>query len=292
MPLELMPARLERFVELKRSAWLSTPILWAAKDVPAMPPAVSEPAQQCKTEIDRDLGTEVFPMPQLSFDGGAERDGSGIKWRYATQGLSNLRPPEMLTNADDEITGSQLHDSSSRSRDDATFARKSYIDGVVYMLKALPDDMDDLEKAAVRRAAAHSCKDREGEVGQTTTLPRRAAYRPSDGKKPLLHRCVQGLVATLVLLAHLLFYLFKEGLRIGARYERQYNISQVLVERGFVVAGALGQYSVGLRARINEMSESQVGHALGALTAWALETVIAGVQDGLGEGLQIINRRP
>ena len=178
------------------------------------------------------------------------------------------------------------------------FARKSYIDGVVYMLKALPDDMDELERAAIRQAAATSCKDAvSGEDGGRVAAhhPRgRLGYdgRPVHGEKTFLHRCVQASVALLVLLAWVLFFLFKEGVRMGARYERRYNISQVLIERGVVAASTVGKYSVVLRARINAMSETQAGHAVGALTAWTLENVLAGVQDGLGEGMQMLKKQP
>ena len=79
---------------------------------------------------------------------------------------------------------------------------------------------------------------------------------------------------------------------MGARYERRYNISQVLIERGVVAASTVGKYSVVLRARINAMGESQAGHAVGALTAWTLENVLAGVQDGLGEGVQMLKKQP
>ena len=162
------------------------------------------------------------------------------------------------------------------------------------MLKALPDDMDGLERAAIRQAAAASCQDAASEDSEALSHPRGPNYydRPVSGEKTFLHRCVQGVVALLVLFAYVVFCLCKQGVRLGARYERRYHISQVLMERGFVAASAVGKYGVDLRARISAMGDSQTGHAVGALTAWTLENVVAGVQDGLGEGMQMVRKQP
>ncbi|RYP54825.1 hypothetical protein DL768_000389 [Monosporascus sp. mg162] len=259
MTLELITMRIERFVELRRPAWLSTPILWPTKGiVPVSPPAPGPPVEGMN-DGDESFGTQMLPFN----DGrGADVNGSGIKWKYASQ-------------------GSMLHDASSRHRADAVFARKSYIDGVVYMLKALPEDMDEIERAAVLRAAADSCGERES--------------REREGKgedRTLLHRWVQSLVALVVLLAHALFRLFREGVRLGARYEREHHVSQALVELGLVAAGAVGRCGAILGAAANAAGDSPAGRAVGALAAWVLENVVAGIQDGLGEGMQTVNKRP
>ncbi|RYP41763.1 hypothetical protein DL767_000779 [Monosporascus sp. MG133] len=261
MTLELITMRIERFVELRRPAWLSTPILWPTKDIaPLSSPAPGPPVEGINGG-DKSFGTEMLPFND---DRGADVNGSGIKWKYASQ-------------------GSMLHDASSRYRADAVFARKSYIDGVVYMLKALPEDMDEIERAAVRRAAADSCGERE------------SGEREGEGEgkdRAFLHRWVQSLVALVVLLAHALFRLFREGVRLGARYEREHHVSQALVELGLVAAGAVGRCGAVLGAAANAAGDSPVGRAVVALAAWALENVVAGIQDGLGEGMQTVNRRP
>ncbi|KAK7750364.1 hypothetical protein SLS62_007663 [Diatrype stigma] len=245
-------------------------------------------------------GAEVYSdLPHISLTGddndSAERnsdgDGSGIKWRYATQ-------------------GSQLHEASSRyRRNDAAFARQSYVDGVVYLLKGLPDDMDDLELAAVRQAAADATTTtanantttayHQGLLSDNHDYPnQQLVYHPrqtsrygyghsnddsgsSSSPKPLLHRTVQRLVAALVLLAHLLFCLAREGMRLGARCERRYHVSRIVAERGLAAAGAVGRYMGAVRA-------SPAGHAAAALGARALDAVVAGLQDGLGEGVGML----
>ncbi|RYP80962.1 hypothetical protein DL770_006038 [Monosporascus sp. CRB-9-2] len=259
MTLELITMRIERFVELRRPAWLSTPILWPTKDIAPLSAPAPGPPVEGMDDSDKSFGTEMLPFND---DRGADMNGSGIKWKYASQ-------------------GSMLHDASSRHRADAVFARKSYIDGVVYMLKALPEDMDEIERAAIRRAAADSCGERESGEGEGEREDR-----------TFLHRWVQSLVALVVLLAHALFRLFREGVRLGARYEREHHVSQALVELGLVAASVVGRCGAVLGAAANAAGVSPAGRAVGALAAWALENVVAGIQDGLGEGMQTVNRRP
>ncbi|RYP71423.1 hypothetical protein DL771_004790 [Monosporascus sp. 5C6A] len=263
MTLELITMRIERFVELRRPAWLSTPILWPTKNIAPLSARAPGPPVQGMNDGEKSFGTEMLPFNN---DRGADMNGSGIKWKYASQ-------------------GSILHDASSRHRADAVFSRKSYIDGVVYMLKALPEDMDEIEKAAVRRAAADSCGERVSGEGEGK----------GEGKgedRAFLHRWVQSLVALVVLLAHALFRLSREGVRLGARYEREHHVSQALVGLGLVVTGAVGRCGAVLGAAANAAGDSPAGRAVGALAAWALENVVAGIQDGLGEGMQTVNRRP
>ncbi|RYP10283.1 hypothetical protein DL764_000775 [Monosporascus ibericus] len=289
MTLELVTMRIERFVELRRPAWLSTPILWPTKDITPLSVPTPGPPVGGMNGGDKGFGTEMLPFDD---DRGADVNTSGIKWKYASQGPSVLRParpgsdpppkayvgPVMLIRV---VTGSMLQEASSRHRADAVFARKSYIDSVVYMLKALPEDMDEIERAAVRRAAADSCGERESGDGEG-----------EGADRSFLRRWVQSLVALVVLLAHALFRLFREGVRLGARYEREHHVSQALVELGLFAAGAVGRYGAVLGAAVNAAGDSPAGRAVGALAAWALENVVAGIQDGLGEGMQTANRRP
>ena len=105
MPLELIPElipiRLERFVELRRSAWLATtmfspPAPPPTKDVSTMASTVVEPIRGGNIGVEEDpLENEVLssvrqiPLNNRSNGGSSssvETDGSGIKWRYATQG--------------------------------------------------------------------------------------------------------------------------------------------------------------------------------------------------------------
>ncbi|KAI0594957.1 hypothetical protein F4775DRAFT_571426 [Biscogniauxia sp. FL1348] len=210
---------------------------------------------------------------------------SGVKWRYATQ-------------------GSYLHHSAAREKDDPGFARRSYIDGVAYMLKSLPDDLDDHETRVIRQALPSSCAapaagsalDGNGNGNDAVFMgpggqQRTNSGRPSDQGKTLLHRGVAALVSCMVVFLHLLMSCAVLLICAGAQYERQYSISQHIVSWGLVFATAVGRYSVVLGGKICAMGDGRVGRAMTELAAWTAENVTGGIQDGIGQGLSAIEQK-
>ncbi|KAI1105854.1 hypothetical protein F4804DRAFT_330939 [Jackrogersella minutella] len=214
---------------------------------------------------------EVGQHKPFSFDSYSSNTSSGVKWNYATQ-------------------GSYLQHSASRETEDLVFARKSYIDGVAYMLKALPDDMDDYETSIIRRALPKSCSqvDTDKQIGVGLDRP---GWLPSDRAKTFLHSTVQGFVTGFVLFAYLLLSFLSTVIRAGAHYERQYNISQHVVSSGFVFATAVGKQSGALSEKISAISDGRLGKVMSDLVAWTIESVAGGVQDGIGQGLLLIEQR-
>ncbi|KAI0111901.1 hypothetical protein F4814DRAFT_450574 [Daldinia grandis] len=213
---------------------------------------------------------EDKPKPSRP-DGRVMNASSGVKWRYARQ-------------------GSFLQQSASQETADLTFARKSYIDGVAYMLKALPDDMDEYEASIIYRALPKSCAQLDMN-GQSKGDLGRSGWRPSDRAKTFLHSAVQGFVTGLVIFVYLLLSFFAIVIRAGAYYERQYNISQYIISSSFIFATTVGKQSGALSEKISAISEGKLGKAMSELAAWTIESVAGGVQDGIGQGLQLIEQR-
>lgn len=196
---------------------------------------------------------------------------SGVKWRYAEQGTF-------------------LQHSASRETEDLVFARKSYIDSVAYMLKGLPDDMDNYETSVIRRALPKSCAP-VGINGQIEAAPGRPGWVPSDRAKTFLRSTIQGSVAVIVLFLYLLLSFLAVILRAGADFERQYNVSQHLVSSGLTFATAVGKRSGALGERIYAMGDGKVGKVVSDLAVWTLEGVTGGIHDGIGQGLLLIEQR-
>ncbi|KAF3061203.1 hypothetical protein GL218_04089 [Daldinia childiae] len=201
-------------------------------------------------------------------DGRVMNTSSGVKWRYARQ-------------------GSFLQQSASQETADLIFARKSYIDGVAYMLKALPDDMDEYEVSIIHRALPKSC----AQLGMNGQIKGDPGWRPSDRAKTFLHSAVQGFVTGLVIFIYLLLSFFAIVIRAGAYYERQYNISQHIISNSFVFATTVGKQSGALSEKISALSEGKLGKVMSDLATWTIESVAGGVQDGIGQGLQLIEQR-
>ncbi|KAI0387679.1 hypothetical protein F5Y04DRAFT_274533 [Hypomontagnella monticulosa] len=215
--------------------------------------------------------TEKTKLKPSGLDGNGPNETAGVKWRYAAQ-------------------GSYLQHSASQETADLAFARKSYIDGVAYMLKALPDDIDEYEASVIRQALPNSCIPIEM-GGRIEAGARYPGWLPSDRAKTVLHSAVQGFVTGLVILFYFLLSFLAVAIRAGAYYERQYNISQHIVSGGFGFANAVGKRSGALSEKLYAIGEGKFGKVMSDLAAWILEGVAGGVQDGIGQGLLLIEQR-
>ncbi|OTB08100.1 hypothetical protein M426DRAFT_200989 [Hypoxylon sp. CI-4A] len=235
-------------------------------------------------------GSEDAKQKLESLDTYNRENDSGVKWRYATQGMNPIDLPENITNVLIHYIGHFLQQSASQETTDVVFARKSYIDGVAYMLKALPDDLDDYETTIIRRALPQTLV-RMDINGRIEGNPDRPLWLPSSKVKAFVHSTVQGFVTGFVLFAYLVLSFLASVIRTGAYYERQYNISQYIVSSSFVFAAALGKQSGAISEKVSAMSEGRVGKIVTDLAFWTVESVSAGVQDGIGQGLHLIEQR-
>lgn len=186
-----------------------------------------------------------------------------------------------------------MHTAGTQNSRDIAFTRKSYIDGVAYLLKALPDDLDDHEASVIQRAIPQPCipsvsGDLNGQHDGGVSYQTRG-WRPSDRGRTFLRRAVQTIVARFVWFMYLFIRFIMLLITAGAYYERRYNISQHLVARGFVVANAMGRQSVILSGRVAQMGDGRVGQTVTGLAAWTVESLTGGIQDGVGEGLHMIS---
>ncbi|KAI1809619.1 hypothetical protein GGS20DRAFT_590411 [Poronia punctata] len=183
---------------------------------------------------------------------------SGVKWRYAEQ-------------------GSKLHRTAFLEENDAEFSRKSYIDGLTYMLMGLPDNLSDKERAAIRDALPPSIAIRTAQTTERVAIPSNH-----------LQRCIASIVAFSVLL----LYWASLAIRVAVRYDRDHNVSQRLVSKGFCIVSSAGKHGVDLSAKICAISDGRVGKAISSFAAWTVESVTCGIQDGLGQGLTMVDSRP
>ncbi|KAI0132539.1 hypothetical protein BJ170DRAFT_614360 [Xylariales sp. AK1849] len=191
---------------------------------------------------------------------------SGIKWRYARQGA------HLTTIASEEM-------------DDADFERRSFIDGVAYLLRACPDNLTPLETDIFLRSAPWLAE-------QQRPPPGVALVHPTDRGRTFLHRSVQYTVACLIVLAHALWSFMLIIGRVSTHYEKQYHISDWILANGYGIANAVGRHSVVLSGRINAMGEGKVSQILGGVCAWTVDSLTGGIQDGYGDGMARVRRRP
>ncbi|KAI0100615.1 hypothetical protein GGR51DRAFT_563949 [Nemania sp. FL0031] len=195
---------------------------------------------------------------------------SAIRWRYAEQGMNIQRIAYL------------------EKGQDPTFSRKSYIDGVTYLLMALPENLSDQETAAIREALPPPIAD----TGLSSTQNERmVGWKPPPESRTVLQRWVAGCVAILVVLAHLALSYATIVARVGAYYERKHNISQQIASKSFIFATAIGRHGVILSAKICAMKDGRVGKVVSSIASWTMESVSYGIQEGIGQGMMMVDTK-
>ncbi|KAI1115364.1 hypothetical protein F5Y14DRAFT_411037 [Nemania sp. NC0429] len=179
---------------------------------------------------------------------------------------------------------------------DPDFSRKSYIDGVTYALRALPEDLSDQETTMIRAALPPPITDMGPGRGRRVVRDRdgRAiCWQAPPEHRTLLQRWVASCVAIFVVLVHLALSSMTVVVRVGAYYERKHHISQQIAGWGIVIATAVGRHGVVLSAKICSMKDGRVGRALSStmssIASWTVESVTYGIQEGIGQGRVMVD---
>ncbi|KAF4975821.1 hypothetical protein FZEAL_7440 [Fusarium zealandicum] len=201
---------------------------------------------------------------------------SGVHWKFARQGSSL-------------VSISMDGGKPAVAEDDVIFERKAFIDGVTYLLKALPHDLDACEMKRIQCALPQ-------EVFQPSSilaLPEDASTRDiSSQPRSILHRGVQKTVVNLVFFLSIVMPYLLYLVRCAARLERRYKVSETVVGHGLDFVNSIGRQSALFTETIGQMNDGKVGQAVLEAFVWTVNGVTQGISDGLGEGLSIVGSRP
>ncbi|KXH62707.1 hypothetical protein CSAL01_10474 [Colletotrichum salicis] len=217
-----------------------------------------------KHEQQRQQAEQYYQQQQAS------SQGSNVDWRFAQQGLA------LIAVAQDELR----HPSRRPAVD---FERKAFLDGVEYILKALPSDLNEHELHRLRTSTPSNFIPPPSPGGR--------AYSPSRGAnngRSILHRGVQIAVVNIFILIHLALPYIILMLRLAARTEREYRISENLVGAGMGLANAIGSKGMRITGALYNVGDGRLGQALTEAVAWTVEGLTGGLSDGVGEGLSIV----
>ncbi|KAK1720923.1 hypothetical protein BDP67DRAFT_391294 [Colletotrichum lupini] len=216
------------------------------------------------------LVSESTEEQHMSLQQQASSQSSNVDWRFAQQGLA------LIAVAQDELR----HPSRRPAVD---FERKAFLDGVEYILKALPSDLNEHELHRLRTSTPSNFIPPPSPGGR--------AYSPSRGAnngRSILHRGVQIAVVNIFILIHLALPYIILMLRLAARTEREYRISENLVGAGMGLANAIGSKGMRITGALYNVGDGRLGQALTEAVAWTVEGLTGGLSDGVGEGLSIV----
>ncbi|KAF4345334.1 hypothetical protein FBEOM_635 [Fusarium beomiforme] len=196
--------------------------------------------------------------------------------------------------ADDGAIGTNLVNISidggkaAVAEEDVAFERKAFVDGVTYLLKALPQELDEGELKRIQCALPGQIN--QSDMALTQTTPDSPRIHPSQPRS-IIHRGVQMTVVNLIFFLSFLMPYLLLLVRCAARLERKYKISETLVGHSVELAKSIGKQSASLTEAIGQMNDGKVAQALLEVFLWTFDGVTQGISDGLGEGLSMVGSR-
>ncbi|KAH7113439.1 hypothetical protein EDB81DRAFT_848759 [Dactylonectria macrodidyma] len=175
---------------------------------------------------------------------------------------------------------------SAVAEEDVAFERKAFIDGLTYLTKALPQDLDVCELRRIQSALpGHVTHLDLGAVRPRAGSTQSASSQP----RSILHRGVQMTVVNLISFLSFLVPYLMYLLRYAARMERKYKVSETVVGHGLDFVNSIVKQSASFTETMCRMNDGKVGQAL--LEAWTVDGVAQGISGGVGEGLSIVGAR-
>lgn len=194
----------------------------------------------------------------------------------------------ILCHADRVTTGTNLVNISTDggkpaiAEEDVAFERKAFVDGVTYLLKALPRDLDEGELKRIQCALPDQLT--QPDLALTRTGHESNQVTPSQPRS-IIHRGVQMTVVNLIFVLSFLAPYLLLLVRYAARLERKYKISEKLVGHGVDIVNSIGKQSASLTEAIGQMNDGKVAQALLEVFVWTVDGVTQGISDGIGESI-------
>ncbi|KAI4698739.1 hypothetical protein J4E81_005350 [Alternaria sp. BMP 2799] len=217
----------------------------------------------------------ALPQPHDAHEGGC-----GIRWKYATLGIS------LMAQASRESSES----TSSPDETSATLTRQLYIHGITYLLRGLPAKLTPEETLSIQAALPQDVVDTTNDVNAHALLPVSQRSPSTQGAPPrdptILHRLTATLVLQSFILMQLLLPYIKLFLSHTYQFERKHQITKRLVNTGVATVDDIGRKTLRLSQTVCQMNDGMVGQAINEMTIWWVRGVTGGVQQGLAEGLQ------
>jgi hypothetical protein len=170
---------------------------------------------------------------------------------------------------------------------DAAFERRAYLDGVSYLLRGLPQDMDDTEVAVLRKALPPSVA--EGDLlRRQLVYPKSTTYNATNPS--LLHKSLRAAVARAIVWFCILWPYILVFWKWAAAYEKRHRVSEQVMSQAMGVLSACGKWTAGVYKTFGSTGDGMVGQALADTVAWTVRDMVAGVSEGLHDGLSRAGR--
>jgi hypothetical protein len=172
---------------------------------------------------------------------------------------------------------------------DLDFERSAYLDGLSYLLRGLPRDLEEAEISILRKALPSSVLDTSPSTAHNA---QRQLVRPgrgeaqNHGRPSGVHRATRLISETAVVWFCILWPYILGVVRWMAAYERKHKISSQVVAQCAVVAVACGKWSAGISQSLlyDQRNGTTVGKTLTDTVAWTVHDMVSGMAEGVQDG--------
>jgi hypothetical protein len=229
----------------------------------------SQPLQITRTRQSRPVseGTITFASDSEGAGGvqalARTEASSGIDWFMAETGLMLVNRAYSQAFRNGEMTNSSA-------------VRSQHIHGLVYLLRALPDDLEPVEVRQLQNALPV-----ELQADWRSSSPRR-------GRGNVLSRSI-----TFVMLQCAIFLSFLLPILMGLsdrflKYEREHHVIQNLFASSGQAIESAGERGLDLKEALIRFGQGRVGAALLGGVTWVAEGVVQGISEGAGRSAVIV----
>ena len=229
----------------------------------------SQPLQIARTRQSRPVSEGIITFAPDSEGAGSTQAlarteaSSGIDWFMAETGLMLVNRAYSQAFRNGEMTNSSA-------------VRSQHIHGLVYLLRALPDDLEPVEVRQLQNALPV-----ELQADWRSSSPRR-------GRGNVLSRSI-----TFVMLQCAIFLSFLLPILMGLsdrflKYEREHHVIQKLFASSGQAIESAGERGLDLKEALIRFGQGRVGAALLGGVTWIAEGVVQGISEGAGRSAVIV----
>jgi hypothetical protein len=174
------------------------------------------------------------------------------------------------------------------------FCRDLFIHALTYLLRALPDDLNQTELLSIQTSLPTPIVDSiEASVVQKDIVPYHGPgeveeREPSSPPPSIIHRAVAAVIIQFFLLVQFILPYVKVFIASVYRYERQHRISERVFSMSIDTIDGIGKRSLMIADRVCAMNDGKVGQAINNFTIWWITSVTGGIHQGIKQGVIVL----
>lgn len=185
----------------------------------------------------------------------------------------------MLQQASDEVQP------TTYDRPDYAYTRQMYIQGLSFLLRALPQDLSVEERLSIRSALPADMVEPIQLMQDGHKLPQASsATRPSILQRALASSIVQGFILLQAVVPHIV-----HASATIYQYDREHHVVENIAATGLQAVNGMGRSGIVVGGKLLALSDGNIGRLVKSVGIWFIDGVAGGLNDGIGEVMRMAN---